>query len=91
MHPAYDGMTRTNSNALRALGMAIAGTFCCVIFAFLAIGAAGKAKREIDWSAGRETGDGLVTAARILAWLAICLWIGAVCWRIYAAFQFSSS
>lgn len=65
---------QTSSKAIIALVMAIlAWTTCPIVLAIPALIFSGQAKREIDSSNGWVTGEGLVTASRIMAWLNIGL------------------
>ena len=72
--PPYGGPQETSSKAVVALVCAIASF---VVFplapAIAALVVAGSATREIDASGGRLTGRGLVTGARITAWVNIAL------------------
>ena len=66
---------QTSSNAIVALVLAIAAwPLCPVIFAIIALVFASKADREIAASNGWVTGGGLVTAAKIVAWINIGLY-----------------
>ena len=71
---------QTSSKAIIALVMAIlAWTTCPIILAIPALIFSGQAKREIESSNGWVTGEGLVTASRVVAWLNIGLWgLGAL-------------
>jgi hypothetical protein len=70
---------RESTNAIVALVLAI-GSFvvCPVVFAVVALVMCSSASREIEESRGWVTGSGLVTAARILAWINIALAVAAV-------------
>lgn len=69
--------TRTSSNAVVALVLSIATWVLCwlppfsLIPAIIALVFASKGDREIRESGGLVTGSGLVTAARIVSWIAI--------------------
>ena len=63
---------QTSSKAIVALVLAIlAWTTCPVVLAIPALIFAGQAKREIAASNGWVTGDGFVTASRVMGWLNI--------------------
>jgi hypothetical protein len=65
---------RTEGTAIAALICAIgAWVMCPLVLAVVALVLASKAKTAIDGSQGTLTGEGLVTAARIIAWLNIGL------------------
>jgi hypothetical protein len=60
----------TDGNAIAALILAIASFVACpIIPAIVALVLAGKAKRNIQASGGAKTGESLVTAARVIAWI----------------------
>jgi hypothetical protein len=66
----------TDGKAIGALVSAIASfVICPFVPAVVALVLAGQAMRSIRESGGRLTGESLVTAARIIAWihLALCL------------------
>ena len=68
---------QTSSKAIVALVLAIlAWTTCPVFLAIPAVIFAGQAKREIESSNGWVTGEGFVTASRVMGWLNIAL-VGA--------------
>ena len=73
--PAYGAPApRTSSNAVIALVLAIASfVICPLVPAIIALPVSASARREIDESGGWVTGDGLVQAARIIAWINIGL------------------
>ena len=52
----------------------LAWTTCPIILAIPALIFSGQAKREIELSNGWVTGEGFVTASRVMAWLNIGLW-----------------
>jgi hypothetical protein len=59
-----------------ALVLAILSWFACpVVLAIVALVFAGKGKRAIAASNGWVTGDGLVTAARVISWINIGLFL----------------
>jgi hypothetical protein len=72
----------TSQHAVIALVLAVlAWLVCPVVLAVVALVLAGAARREIIGSGGRIGGEGIVTAARVLAWLNIAvvvLIVGAV-------------
>lgn len=65
---------RTSTTAIIAMVLAgLSFLYCPVVFAIVALVMAQQAEREIAESNGWVTGDGLVTGARIAAWLNIGL------------------
>jgi hypothetical protein len=65
---------RTEGTAVAALICAIASWVVCpIILAVVALGLAHSAGNKIDASGGRITGEGLVKAAQIIAWIHIAL------------------
>lgn len=79
--PAYpSGPAPTTSNdAVVALVLSICSwVFCPGLLAVLALVFAGKAKRAIDASGGWVTGDGMVTAAKVVAWINLGLTLAFV-------------
>lgn len=81
---------QTSSNAIVALVLSITAWFVCpIIFAIVALVFANMGSKEIKSSGGRITGDGLVTGAKVVAWINIGLWaalllIGIVVFAIIA-------
>lgn len=73
MAPGYG--QRTNSKAVTSLVLGIVGLVICQPAAFFAIVLAGQAQREIRFSGGVETGEGLATAGRILGWIGAVLFV----------------
>jgi hypothetical protein len=60
--------------AIAALVLSIASWVVCpVIAAIVALALAHGAGNRIDASAGQKTGNGLVTAAKIVAWIHLVL------------------
>lgn len=71
---AYNTAPTTEGKAIGALICAIASfVICPFVPAVVAVFLAGGAKRSIEQSGGRVGGEGLVTAARIIAWVNIAL------------------
>jgi putative exporter of polyketide antibiotics len=69
----FDG-PRSEGLAVAALVVAIVGVFVCGVFAgIVALVLASQAQRKIAASGGRLTGTGMVTAARVVAVVAIAL------------------
>jgi Domain of unknown function (DUF4190) len=69
------GAPRTEGMAVAALVCAIASWVACpVILGVVALALAHAAGNKIDASAGRLTGEGIVRAAQIVAWINIALW-----------------
>jgi len=81
--PGYGGYgpggQQTEGKAITALVLAIASFLLCpLIPAVVALFLAGAARRDIDASGGRLTGEGLITATRVLSWVNIALSVVAV-------------
>lgn len=76
--PGYQGQS-TDSKAIIALVCAI-GSFVVfpVVPAIVALVLAPQARRDIAASGGRLTGEGLVTAAKVIAWINLVLCLLAV-------------
>ena len=73
--PAYGPAPQTSTNAIAALVLSIvAWVICPIIPAIIAVVFASKADKEIAASNGWVTGGGLVTAAKIVAWINIGLY-----------------
>jgi hypothetical protein len=67
---------QSNQTALIALVLAlVAWPVCPVILAIVALVFASKAKKEIAASNGWQTGSGMVTAAKWIAWVNIIFYI----------------
>ena len=72
---AYPPAPQTSGNAIVALILSIgAWLICPVIPAIVALVFASMAKKEIAAGEGRVTGQGLVTASMIVAWINIGVW-----------------
>jgi len=73
--PPYGyGSPQTEGTAIAALVLAIASfVICPVVPAIVALVLAQSAKRNIEAARGQRSGHGLVTAARIIAWINIGL------------------
>lgn len=70
---------QTDGTAIAALVVAICSFVVFpVVPAIVALVLASSARRDIDASGGRLGGEGLVTAARVVAWTNIGLSVGAV-------------
>jgi hypothetical protein len=71
---------RTEGTAIAALVCSLASWVVCpIILAVVALGLAHSAGNKIDASGGRITGEGMVKAAQIIAWIHIGLFtLGAV-------------
>lgn len=75
----YGPPTQTSTKAVVALVLAIASfAVCPVVPAIVALVLASGARAEIHASGGRLTGDGLVTAAKVIAWINLGLAVAAV-------------
>ncbi|NDG94745.1 MAG: DUF4190 domain-containing protein [Actinobacteria bacterium] len=73
--PVYGPAPQTSNNAVAALVLSIVSwVFCPIIPAIIALVFASKARREILASNGWVTGTGLVTSAKIVAWINIGFW-----------------
>jgi hypothetical protein len=71
--PAYTP-PKTEGTAIVALVLSIVSwVFCPLIAAIVALALAHAAGNKIDASGGRLTGNGLVTAAKIIAWIHLVL------------------
>jgi hypothetical protein len=77
--PGYGGGQTTSTKAIIALVLAI-GSFAVfpLVPAIIALVLASGARDEIDASGGRVGGDGLVTAAKVVAWINIGLCVAGV-------------
>ena len=71
---AWGGAPQTESKAIIALVCAI-GAFVVfpVVPAIAALFLASSARRDIETSGGRLTGEGLVTAAKVISWIHLVL------------------
>lgn len=77
--PGFAGAPTRSGRAVAALVCAIASYFSIpVVLAVVALVLVPGAKREILASQGRLTGDGMVTAAKVLAWINIVGFLGVV-------------
>ena len=72
----YAAPTQTSQNATIALVLAIVSWLLCpVIPAVVALFLCRSAKQEIAASGGRITGEGLVTASKVVSWLNIAFYL----------------
>ena len=72
--PGYPAPPRTSGKATAALVVAIVGLFICApVAGVVALVLAGQAASEIRASGGQLTGEGNVTAARVIAAIDIAL------------------
>lgn len=84
-YPGYR-TPETDGTAVGALVAAIASWIVCpVITAIVALVLAGTAERNIAESRGWKTGAGLVTAARIVAWINIGLVVALLVFALLVA------
>ncbi len=84
-YPGYR-TPETDGTAIGALAAAIASwVFCPLIPAVVALVLAGTAERNIAESRGWKTGTGLVTAARIVAWINIGVFLAALVFFLLVA------
>ncbi len=78
--PGYGGYSQrppaqTEGTAITALVLAIVSfVICPIIPAVVALFMCPGARRKIEGSGGALTGEGLVTAAKIISWVNIGLW-----------------
>jgi hypothetical protein len=83
--PGPGGPTQTETKAVVALVLAIASWLLIpVVPAVAALFVGSAARRDIDASGGRLTGDGLVTAAKVVAWANIVLSVAGVVLAVLA-------
>src|SRR3712207_1937784 len=83
--PAYAVAPPTEGKATGALVCAILSFFLCpIVLAVVALVLAGQATRAIQESMGRLGGAGMVSAARILAWINIALSGVALAFFVFA-------
>jgi hypothetical protein len=74
--PGYQSAPATDGTAIAALCCAIGAFLVCpVIPAIVALVLAHNSQQKINASGGRLTGDGLNTAARIVAWVHLALFV----------------
>ena len=89
---AWHGPTSTESKAIIALVCAIASWVVLPVLPAIAALMIGKtARTEIAASGGRLTGDGLVTAAKVIAWTNIVVTVLAVVFIVLAVVLFAAS
>ena len=82
--PVLPAATATSSSAIIALVLAIASWVSCpVVLAVVALVFASKADREIAAGAGRTGGAGLSTAAKIVSWINIGVWLALLAVGIF--------
>ncbi len=81
-NPGYGGgvpqvpMPQTNNNAIVGFVLALVAWFVCpIVAAIVALVFASKGGKEIAASNGWQTGAGFVTAAKIIAWINIVVFI----------------
>ena len=75
----YPQHPETSTNAVIALVLAIVSWVVCpIIPAIVALFLANTATKEIAASGGRKTGEGLVTASKIVSWINIGVWGAAI-------------
>lgn len=94
--PGYGGYPparQTSSDAIVALVLSLLSwAICPVVLAIVALVFAGKAKTAIEASNGWLDGAGMVTAAKIIAWINIGVYIiGLIFFVIIMIFASSSS
>ena len=90
--PGYGGPTKTETKAVVALVLAIASWLLFpVVPAVAALFVGSAARRDIEASGGRLTGDGLVTAAKVIAWINLGLALAGVVLAVLAFGLFAVS
>jgi hypothetical protein len=78
-YPAAAQGPQTSSSAIVALVLAIASWVVCpLVLAIIALVFASKADREIASSGGQIQGGGLSTAAKIVSWINIGIFVAAM-------------
>jgi hypothetical protein len=83
----YGTGQQTEGLAIGALVCSIGSFFVCpVVLAIVGLVLAQNAQNRIDAGAGRLSGAGLVTAARIVAWVNLALYVLALIGVIIAGF-----
>ena len=83
--PQFVTAPQTSSNAIVALVLSITSWVVCpIIFAIVALVFANMGSKEIKASGGRVTGEGLVTGAKVVAWINIGLWTALILIGIFA-------
>jgi len=83
--PQYVSAPQTSSNAIVALVLSITSwVICPIIFAIVGLVFANMGSKEIKASGGRVTGEGLVTGAKVIAWINIGLWAALIVIGIFA-------
>jgi hypothetical protein len=88
----WHGPAQTETKAIVALVCAIAAWVVLPLLPAIAALMIGKtARREILQSGGRLTGDGLVTAAKVIAWVNIALCVLVVVFVVLAFTLFAAS
>ena len=92
--PAYGGYAGPQQTSTRAIVALVCAIGSWVVFplipAVVALALVPGAREEIDLSGGRVSGDGLLTATKVVAWLNIGLCIGGVLLAIAAFTMFAS-
>ncbi|HEV3232194.1 MAG TPA: hypothetical protein VG245_08060 [Candidatus Dormibacteraeota bacterium] len=75
----------TNGKAVLALVLAIIGLVTCtgIVLGPVALVMAGGARREISGSGGSQSGDGVVSAARVVGWIDLILGVLAILLLIF--------
>jgi hypothetical protein len=78
-HPVAPQGPQTSSSAIVALVLAIASwAVCPLVLAIIALVFASKADREIASSGGQVQGGGLSTAAKIVSWINIGIFVAVM-------------
>jgi hypothetical protein len=89
----YPPARQTSSDAVVALVLSLlAWAVCPIVMAIVALIFASKAKTAIEASNGWLDGQGMVTAAKIIAWINIVLYVlGAIFFIIFFLFVGTAS
>ncbi|HET8931241.1 MAG TPA: DUF4190 domain-containing protein [Acidimicrobiales bacterium] len=66
---------QTNNKATTSLVLGIIGLVVCQIVSIFAIVIGNQAAREIRYSGGTQTGEGMATAGRILGWIGVAIMV----------------
>lgn len=77
-YPPMGYPQRTNSKATTSLVLGIIGLVVCQIASIFAIVIGNQAAREIRYSGGTQSGEGMATAGRILGWIGVAIMVVAI-------------
>jgi len=76
---------QTNNKATTALVLGIVGLVVCQIVSIFAIIVGREAAREIRYSGGTQTGEGMATAGRVLGWIGVAILVLSILIGIFIA------